>query len=76
MDTERKVDRPSLRECPFCGHAATWCDCGMTHCHRIECKGCGVQVDFMSEAAQSAPDFPELYEVCAETWNSRLGDSA
>lgn len=66
--------KPSLRDCPFCGSAPEWCDCGAQDCHYIECKTCGVQFNWTGPEAQQAPDFPELYAACAKAWNTREGE--
>lgn len=65
--------KPLLRNCPFCDHPGTWCDCGAEHCHYIECKSCGVQVNLMTDEAQESEDFPALYALCADAWNRRAG---
>lgn len=54
--------------CPFCGSEVDWCDCG--HCHQIQCKGCGMQLDntIIGYAAETTS---ECKEDMRRWWNKR-----
>lgn len=61
-----------LLPCPFCGGEVDWCDCG--HCHQIQCKGCGMQLDNTIIGA-SAETLSEYREDIRKWWNTRATDS-
>jgi len=65
--------RIELKNCPFCGGKANYCDedgeddC-YHECHLIECKNCGL---FDCNDKNNREELSELRNDAAEIWNSR-----